>query len=929
MIPSVTPIFVPSQVITPLNDTISTLLSQSKILNILPYLPFISIGIALITLPLAIYFLFRSLREYIASPKVLLELKPPHDTKQSAFSTEQLFTTLHSLGLQTTWWQCFLGKKKVYALELVASKQDGIRYCLRVYKKDADVIKKTLRAYIHNVTIKEIDDYLSPNVKSIRGVWNILSFKLLNHFALPLQKQSALTEHDPIAYITTHMTKLEPNEQIVYQILATPLIVTVHGKLVNEIQSIEAHIYQGFDITHKLNKRNFLFKIVFGLVKFFLALVVFFVTLPLGIFERLLTVISNAHDTRYFFPLWIMNPSKLKRFHELSPQQQYIHKLVQGKTEQELFEATVRVFLNLKSNHDSNSRKNGIITSFSPFTNSGFQALSWQKTFPFIHKFPLYWKYSYFLFKNRLLAFKGNNNTVLSVTELSSLFHFPYFGTTETEDMVNTKSELLPAPLSLKQKDRKLDIVFAKNTYGDKETPIGLTLDERHRHVYILGGTGTGKTTLLSQMIYQDIKNGKGVGITDPHGDLAEKIAGIISKKRKKDFIYFDPSDMDDPLTINLMELPKGLTGKKLAKEKDLIASSLISIFTKLYPPKTMGHRMENVLRNATLTALETENPTLFTIQKLLSDHDYRRSVVKTLTDEVLLLFWNKEFKKYGTHQEAEVISPITNKLGRFLSSPISRDILNAPQSTIDFTKIMDTNKIFIANLSKGKIGEDISAFFGALLTAKFQLCAYKRADIPEKRRLDFFLYIDEFQNFASPSFSQIMSEARKYHLNVILAHQTTAQIEDHDLLKIILANTGTIICFRNGSAFDEEFILPQYFPVVKKGDISNLPFYKFFIKINTVEPQHPFTGENVPLPVSWSKKTMDEMLAYSIKHYAHPSRSKDQKENPQEIKISNTKTNAADKSSKTVSKKAAQPKKKTSKNSKKTDKISLNQTMQ
>ncbi|HSW96253.1 MAG TPA: helicase HerA-like domain-containing protein [Candidatus Saccharimonadales bacterium] len=847
MIPSVTPFFNPSTITAPFLASASAAVTHSPImvlLPIIPYLPSILLAFACICIVLSLGIFVFSLQHSLTKPKILLELVAPYDSRQTAFSTEQVVTTLHSLGLQTSWWQCFLGRKKVYALELVATRNEGIRYCIRIYRDEADIVTKTLRAYIPGIIVTEIAEYLPETQKHIHGIWNSITFRLTKHFTLPLQKQTLLTEHDPIAYITTHMTKLEIQELIVYQILVTPLIKTLHGNTIRELSSITAHLYHGFDITHKIQKRTGMLGLFSHLLHFLISIFIFLLSIPLGMIEAFF---RDSHDkTPLTYPIWLYEPAKPKRHHELSPEQQYTHKLVQEKIGQALFEATIRVFLIQQNKEALKNRIKGFITSFSPFTNGSYQALVVKRALPFITYVSWYWKYTYFLFSNRLLALQSSNNVILTVSELSSLFHFPYHGTTETEDMVNTKSDVLPTPLSFKQPVSHFDTIFAKNTYGERETPIGLTMDERRRHVYILGATGTGKTTLLQTMIQEDIEHKKGVAVIDPHGDLIEKLLPLIPKNRIKDVILFDPSDLDFPIGINLLELPKGLHGSELEKEKDLIASSLVSIFLKLYPAQSSRHRMEYILRNATLTALETEKPTLFTIQKLLSDDIYRNSIVKTLTDEVLTLFWDKEFKQLGSYQKADAITPVTNKIGRFLTSPLSKYILGQETSAIDFADIMNNGKIFLCNLSKGKIGEDTSALFGALVTAKIQLTALKRVHIPEKQRKDFYLYIDEFQNFATPSFAEIMSEARKYHLNAILAHQTMAQIDDKDLVKIILANTGTIICFRTGSSFDEDFILPSFRAKLQEGDIANLPSYHFYIKSSAIEPQDVFSGETI-----------------------------------------------------------------------------------
>ena len=425
----------------------------------------------------------------------------------------------------------------------------------------------------------------------------------------------------------------------------------------------------------------------------------------------------------------------------------------------------------------------------------------------------------------------------------------------------------MPAPLSLKQKT-ELDIYFANNTYGGTVTKIGLTADERRRHVYILGATGTGKSTMLLSMIEQDIKNNKGLSIIDPHGDLIDQIISVIPKERIQDVVYFNPDDIGYPMGINLLELTPGLNEEDAIREKEFIAESIISVFNKIYTDKYSGPRMEYILRNTIHTAFTIPDASLFTVYKLLINTSFRKSVVRNLKDENLLDFWKYEFAKAGDYQKVKMISPITNKIGRFLFSPTAKRILEQGKSTINFDTIMNEGKILLCNLAKGKIGEDNSSVFGVLIMAKIQLAALKRARMKPEERKDFYLYVDEFQNFATPAFAQILSEARKYKLNAILAHQTTSQLEDISLVNITLANTGTVICFRTANPEDERMILPQFQPYISQGEIASLPSYHFYMRLGALNPEEPFSGVTVPVMIEYSQNRVDEVIESSRKLY-------------------------------------------------------------
>jgi len=534
---------------------------------------------------------------------------------------------------------------------------------------------------------------------------------------------------------------------------------------------------------------------------------------------------------------------------------------IKQKIDQQLFTVSLR-YLTVSTSYQNRSRiEKGFIAALSPFTNAGYQNLRPKRYLKIkaINKLLLW------LYEHRLFSFIGN--LILSTSELSDLYHFPYTSITKTENLSKLHSKELPAPLSLKQKS-ELDIYFANNTYGGTTTRIGLTADERRRHVYILGATGTGKSTMLLSMIEQDIKNNKGLSVIDPHGDLIDQIISVIPKERIQDVVYFNPDDIGYPMGINLLELTPGLNEEDSIREKEFIAESIISVFNKIYTDKYSGPRMEYILRNTIHTAFTIPDASLFTVYKLLINTSFRKSVVRNLKDENLLDFWKYEFAKAGDYQKVKMISPITNKIGRFLFSPTAKRILEQGKSTINFDTIMNEGKILLCNLAKGKIGEDNSSVFGVLIMAKIQLAALKRARMKPEDRKDFYLYVDEFQNFATPAFAQILSEARKYKLNAILAHQTTSQLEDISLVNITLANTGTVICFRTANPEDERMILPQFQPYITQGEIASLPSYHFYMRLGALNPEEPFSGVTVPVKIEYSQNRVDEVIESSRKLY-------------------------------------------------------------
>ena len=363
---------------------------------------------------------------------------------------------------------------------------------------------------------------------------------------------------------------------------------------------------------------------------------------------------------------------------------------------------------------------------------------------------------------------------------------------------------------------------FAKTNFRNQERVFGIKTDDRTRHMYIIGKTGMGKTNLLENLVVQDIRNGHGICYIDPHGDTAEKLLKAVPSNRINDVIYLNPADQNFPLAFNVMESVD-------PDYRHLVASGLIGVFKKIWAD-SWGPRLEYILRNAILALLEYPGSTLLGVTRILVDKKYRERVVDKVTDPVIRQFWVDEFPKWSDKVLQEVVSPIQNKVGQFLSSSLIRNIVGQTQSSFDIRDIMDSRKILILNLSKGRIGEDNSALLGAMMITKIQLAAMGRVDIPEHERNDFYLYVDEFQNFATESFANILSEARKYRLNLILANQYITQI-DAKVRDAIFGNAGTIISFRVG-ATDAEFLEKEFPPVFVQNDIVNLPKYNIYLKL-------------------------------------------------------------------------------------------------
>ena len=381
---------------------------------------------------------------------------------------------------------------------------------------------------------------------------------------------------------------------------------------------------------------------------------------------------------------------------------------------------------------------------------------------------------------------------------------------------------------------------FAETDFRNEKRVFGIKREDRRLHMYILGRTGMGKTTLLLNMILNDVYGNEGLCFIDPHGDAVEKLLDYIPSSRVEDVIYFDPADIEHPIPLNVL-------GEVDQARRHLLVSNLISIFRKLYG-EYWQHRQEHILRNTLLALLEyKDKTTLLDVYKMLTDSRFRKEVLKDIKDPVVKSFWENEFPKYLYQFKGEALAPIQNKLGAFLTVPLVRNIVCQKESRLNFREIIDQGRILLVNLAKGKLGEDICSFLGSLIVTKLQLASLSRIDIPEEKRRDFYLYLDEFQNFVVPeTFESILSEARKYRLCLILSHQYIGQLSE-SLRKAIFGNVGTIIAFPVGPE-NGEFLEKEFYPVFKRQDLIAHDRHHIYLKLAIDgKTSKPFSAYSLP----------------------------------------------------------------------------------
>ena len=453
----------------------------------------------------------------------------------------------------------------------------------------------------------------------------------------------------------------------------------------------------------------------------------------------------------------------------------------------------------------------------------------------------------------------------LGCDEVATIFHLPY-KQEEINKVIQITSKLAPPPQNLPREGVPL---FGKTNYQGEEIMFGIKTIDRQRHLYIIGKTGMGKTKLLELLITADLKAGRGVIVFDPHGDLARETLSLVPKERIEDIVYFNPSDIEFPIGFNPME------GVGSFEFKQIIVSGFIAIFKKLFG-FNWNERFEHVLRYTTLALLDYPHANVLGITRMLTDNSFRQDVISHISDPLVKKFWTTEFAAWNEQYAQEAIVPIINRVGQFVANPIIRNIISQERTSFSLEKIINEGKILIVNLSIGELGEENSSLLGSMLITKIWQTAYARANIKEEERKDVFMYVDEFQNFATTTFTNILSEARKYHLNLTIAHQYIKQLSD-EISAAIFGNVGNLISFRVGGE-DAQILAREFEPVFSVNDFLNLDLRNFYIKMSidgkTVKP---FSAQTIDF-IKPKEDNSEKVIKISRKRWAKP-RNKVEKE--------------------------------------------------
>lgn len=493
---------------------------------------------------------------------------------------------------------------------------------------------------------------------------------------------------------------------------------------------------------------------------------------------------------------------------------------IENKISKSGFKAVIRIVVSSSTKETAEAHLNNIVGAFSQFTSAN----KFEKNKHLIK--------SLFMtdFIYRYMPMRGQT-AILTSEELATVFHFPN-KSVQTPHIYWLTSKRAPAPAQIPD----TGLYLGMSTFRGLSKPVYIERDDRRRHMYSIGKTGTGKSEFLKDMILQDIRNGEGLCFIDPH-DTIEKLLPLIPPERAEDVIIFDPSDLERPMGLNMLEA-------ETEQQKHYVVSSIVGLMYKLYDPnKTgiIGPRFEHAIRNAMLTVMSEKGNTFIEVVRVLTDSAFVEELLPKVQDPIVRRYWTDQIAQTSDFHKSETLDYIVSKFGRFVTNKMMRNIIGQSYSAFDFRKVMDEGKILLVSLSKGKIGEENSAFLGLILVPKILVAAMSRQDIPEESRKDFYLYVDEFQNFATPDFAQILSEARKYRLNLIVANQFIGQM-DEEVKNAIFGNVGSLVSFRVGVT-DANYLQHEFQPVFNEVDLINVDRFNAYIKTQVHgEPVPPFS---------------------------------------------------------------------------------------
>ena len=792
-------------------DTLSQQLQ--RYLMTYPWLVYVLYGAVIFILALLSYFILRIITRRITRVgysfrKVALLVTLPKETgrereeekksvKEILLPTENFFDNIGGLRAERGLRAALAGRADHFSFEIVAAKDDTISFYVVVPKYLQRFFEQQIQAQYPAAEIEEVEDY---NIFLPRGIVVGALLRLRKQSIFPI-KTYLKSETDPLNAITNSLTRIEEGDAAAIQIVAR----SARGEWHRWGARIAREMQQGKKLDEALRAAS-----GFAFLR--------------GWKE---VVFPKAPEKE---------ASVAKKPYQLSPMEQEIVKALEEKTSKAGLDVNIRILVSSQTREKANGYLANITNAFAQYT--GYEYMNGFKVAKVSPKKIVY----DFIYRN----FDEKTKFILNTEEMTSIFHFP-LSTTETPNIRWLIAKKAPAPVGIPVEG----LILGKNIYRGEEKIIRIKKDDRRRHFYVIGKTGVGKTHLLKYMAIQDIQNGEGVCFIDPHGDAVEDLLGHIPKERAEDVIYFDPANLERPMGLNLLEYDP-----KYPEQKTFAINEMINIMDKLYDLRQTGGPMfEQYMRSAMLLIMEhpESGSTLMEISRVLADADFRHYKLDRCKNLVVHDFWVKEAEKAGGEAALSNMTPyITSKLNQFVANDIMRPIIGQQKSAFNFRQVMDEQKVLLVNLSKGRIGDMNAYLLGLVLVGKILMAALSRTDIPEEERKDFYLYIDEFQNFITESIGTILAEARKYRLCLNIAHQYIGQLvrgQDTTIRDAIFGTIGTIATFKVGVE-DTEILAKEFSPVISQYDLVNVEKYNAYIKL-LVDNQstRPFNLQPLSLP--------------------------------------------------------------------------------
>lgn len=729
------------------------------------------------------------------------------DFKQTLSVMEQLLSSMHSIhrrGLKGL----FQGQP-TFSLEYVAMK-NRIHFYVVVPRQSYVLFEKQINAFYPDANIERVPDYniFEPDSEVVQS-----NLVLDESFEFPIRTYTNL-ESDPINTLCNTLSKLQDHEAAVIQLLMKPA-----GKRKNK------RIFKSAGKLQK-GKKSFRFN-------------------PLEILGNVLSALINGPDEN------ISQQNDHDSESELEDQDKV--KLMQEKAKKALYKTTLRIITVAPDKEEAQIQNQNIQSSFAQYSDPSLNQflrhrLARQKQSLRSYMFRSFPGFPY----------TSGKPIILNTEELSSIFHFPSILYNRTPNIAWLAYKLAPAPQNIPE----AGTLIGYNQYRGQKRPVYIENEDRFRHFYVIGQTGTGKSSIFKNMIYQDLEAGKGICVIDPHGDLVEDILAHVPKQRAEDVIYFNPGDTERPMGLNLLE---GDT----PEEQDFIALEAMNIMIKLYGEEIFSPRLQDYFRNGCLTLMEDEEEggAITDVVRLFTDDAWQKYKVKKVKNPIVKSFWEKQMAATGAREKQEMIPYFAAKFGAFVTNTLMRNIIGQVKSAFDFAEIMDNQKILLVNLSKGQVGDLNAQLLGMIIVSKLQVAAMRRAKQDFRTRTDFFLYIDEFQNFVTDSIEIILSEARKYRLGLNIAHQYIGQLvkgQDTKIRDAVFGNVGTMMSYKIG-AQDAEYMAKEMAPIFTDQDLINMDAFKSIIKLSVDnKPTQPFSMSVIP---PWQTKYKEnQKIAKALK---------------------------------------------------------------